>query len=1048
MFVAALVLSLALPAAAQLTSGSIEGTIKDETGAALPGAEITVKNVDTGLTRTLFSNETGRFEAPNLPVGTYEVTAGMQGFGTAVRRGIALAVGRTAVVDLTLPLATVQQELVVTADAPLVETTSATVSNLIDEKQVQDLPLVNRDLTQLTFLQPGVVKIPSSGTQGIFSGMGDKFTVAGARGTQNLYLLDGVSNADLSGNAQGSSGAYMGSETVKEIQIVTNNYSAEYRSAAGGIVSAITKSGTNTLHGSAFGFFRNDSLDAANYFDEKFNNPKPDFERNQYGGSIGGPIVRNKAFFFGSYEGLHEELGTTDTVTLPSMNARAGRLANGRIVPVNPIMLPYLALYPVPGQGNQIVQDFGDTVLVAGTRSQPTDNNFVVGKVDYQLNTENTLSGTYNWDKGERSPFGILGDLGAVGTKSKKHVLSTKWTSVLSSASVNEFNFGYSDSQPEGDIPLSNVDFASQGLIFRTDRVRMGEVNVTGIAGIGYRVEAQAYRQRAYTLKDGYSFAGANHSFRVGGEWTYYRYNQQSCSRGCNGVWNFSNMENFLRGVPNRFEVMLPGGDIVARDMRQHLVAGYFQDNWRASDNFTLNMGMRYEFASTISEEDDKVSNLINFTDTDVTVGVLYKNPTAKSFSPRIGFVYAPGEGQSSVRGGFGIFYEHPMLYNIRTSLQELPPFTLVGRVDQRDAQRVLGQEIDFPNAFFTQLGLISGRPNIRTFQYDLDQTYMYRWSLTLQRQFWGNWVATADYTGSRGLHLWHQTLPNINKWEGWPEQPAPGTKFFPANSTLLNPNFGEMRLQFSNGNSYYHGGSVAVQRRLSNGLQFSSAFTFSKTIDDGSGVTSGGDELPQSQRGIYAWDMYLKRGLSAYDVRKVFTANVSYELPWGRDLTGAAGVLARGWQINSVVTLSDGYPLSVGETSAAQTTRLGDDEDLRPDLIPGGDNNPVTGDPDGWFDVSQFTPARIGFFGDLGRGTVISPGLATVDLSVFKNIDLGAGQRIQVRFETFNLFNRANFGSPEMTAFINEEPNPEAGLITNTRTPARQMQIGVRWIF
>jgi hypothetical protein len=400
------------------------------------------------------------------------------------------------------------------------------------------------------------------------------------------------------------------------------------------------------------------------------------------------------------------------------------------------------------------------------------------------------------------------------------------------------------------------------------------------------------------------------------------------------------------------------------------------------------------------------------------------------------------------VRGGFGIFYEHPMLYNVRTSLQELPPFTLVGRIDQRDANRV-GQEIDFPDAYFTQIGLAQGRPNIRTFQYDLDQTYMYRWSLTYQRQFWDTWVVTADYTGSNGFHLWQQTLPNINKWEGFPEQPPLGTpKFFPAGSTLINPNFGEMRIQYSNGISRFHGGSIALQRRLAGGFQFGSAFRYSKVVDQGSGVTSGGDELPQSQRGIYAWDMHLKRGLAAYDVRKVFTANAAYQLPWGTDLTGLMGVLASGWQVNAVLTLSDGYPLSVEETSTAQIARIGDDEDLRPDLIPGGNNNPVTGDPTRWFDISQFTPAQIGYFGTVGRGTVTSPGLATVDLSIFKNIDMVGRSRLQIRIEVFNLFNRANFGTPDMTAFINEAPNPTAGLITSTRTPARQMQIGVRMTF
>jgi hypothetical protein len=1033
--------------AVQLTSGTITGSVTDETKAAVPGADVTVTNTATGLTRTIKTNETGRYEATNLPSGTYDVTGQNAGFGTVMRKGIELAVGRTAVIDLTLSVAARQDEVDVTADAVQVETSVATVSNLITQQAVADLPLVNRDLTQLAFLQPGVLKIPSSGTQGVFSGMGDKFTVAGARGTQNLYLLDGVSNADLSGNAQGVSGALMGAETVQEIQIVTNNYSAEYRSAAGGIVSAVTKSGTNNFHGSAFEFFRNDALNASNYFDKAFGNPKPDFKQNQFGGSIGGPIKQNKLFFFGSYEGFRKDVGSTDTATVPSANARAGRLANGRVVPVHPAVVPFLNLYPVPGQGNKIVQDFGDTVLIAGTRTEPTDNDFAVGKVDYQLNDKNTISGTYNFDKGERNPINLLANLTSAGTSSRKHLIGTKWTSVFSGASVNEFNFSYSDSKPAGDIPLSTLDFAKQGLVFRPERTLMGQINIQLVNAIGYRVDQESYRQRTYTLKEGYSLTKGGHSYRVGAEWTYYDYHVTSCSRGCNGVWEFETIENFLRRIPRRFEVMLPGGDIASRDMSQHTAGMYFQDNWRVSNSFSLNLGLRYEFATVPKEVENRFSNLLNFFDSNVTIGALYKNPTKKSFSPRFGFVWAPGQHNLSVRGGFGVFYEHPMLYNIRTSLQELPPFTLVGRLDQRDANRV-GQEIDFPNAFSTQLNLLRGRPNIRTFQYDLDPTYVYRWSLSVQRQFLNDWVASADYTGSRGLHLWQQTLPNINRWEGWPNQPAPGAKFFPVGATLINPNFGEMRLQYTNANSYYHGGSFGLQHRATGNLpQFGAAFTYSKAVDDGSGVTSGGDELQQGQRGIYAWDTYMKRGLSALDTRRAFSFNAAYELPLGRQLTGAAGVIGKGWQLNGVVTLLDGYALTVQEESAAQIARIGDDEDLRPDLIPGGNNNPTTGNPERYFDLSQFTPSRPGFFGNVGRNTVISPGLANVDLSIFKNTDI-ENARLQFRVEMFNLFNRANFGNPDMTAFIDGRPNPTAGRITQTRSPARQIQLGLRFTF
>lgn len=1026
------------PALAQLTTGTISGTVLDTTQAALPGVTVTITHAGTGQTRTVVTNERGFYEAPNLPVGNYSLTASLQGFGTAQHKDVQLAIGRNTVIDLTLAVGGLAQEVTVTGGAPLIETTSATVSNLISSQQVEDLPLVNRDLTQLTFLQPGVIKIPSSGDQGVFSGMGDKFTVAGARGTQNLYLLDGVSNADLSGNAQGASGSYMGAETVQEIQIVTNNYSAEYRSAAGGIVSAITKSGSNKFSGSAFEFFRNDALDAPNYFDKKFNRPKSAFDRHQYGGSLGGPIVQNKLFFFSSYEGLREDLSRPDTATVLSLNARQGRLANGTVVAVDPRVVPFANLYPVPGQGNTVVEDFGDTVLIAGTEEVPTRNNFALGKIDYNATDNNTVSATYNFDKGRRSPYGILGDLGALGSESVKHVLSTKWTAVLGGTSVNELNIGYSDSRPSGDIPLSDFDFS--GLTFRSNRTNMGEINVSGVSGIGYRVDGSYYQQRSYSIKDGYSRSAGNHSLRAGGEWTYYRYDVVSCSRGCNGVWEFRSIPDFLTARPRRFDILLEGGFESPRDLRQHMLGAYVQDNWRVRPNLTLNLGLRYEFLTVPEETNGRISNLVNFNDSDVTVGVLYKNPTTKAFSPRVGFAWVPGDGRTSVRGGVGVFYEHPMLYNIRTSLQELPPFNLSGRIE--------GGNIDFPNAFFTQLERAQGRPNIRSMEYDLDQTTYYRWNTTVQRQFGTNWAVTLDYTGNRGYNLWQQSLPNLRRWEGWPAQPPAGTpKFFPAGAGLINPNFGEMRVQYANANLWYHGGTASLQRRLSDGLQLGATFTYSKAIDEGSGVTSGGDELPQSQRGIYAWDMHLKRGLSAYDIRKVFSSNFSYELPFGRDLTGLAAALASGWQVNGVVTLSDGYALSVEESNADQARRIGDDENLRPNLVAGGNNNPVTGNPEQWYDITQFEPSTLGFFGNLGRGTVTSPGLATVDMSLFKQVNVGGGE-LQLRVETFNLLDRANFGTPNMTAFINGQPNPSAGRITRTRTPGRQTQLGVRFSF
>jgi outer membrane receptor protein involved in Fe transport len=1042
-FVLLTFLLAAAPAAAQLTTATITGTITDASGAAVPGVAVTITNSSTGLSRTVVTNDHGRYEAPSLPGGPYELTAVMQGFGSVIRRGIQLTVGQNAVIDVTLPLATVQQEIVVTGGAPLIETTSATVSNLISAKSVEDLPLVNRDLTQLTFLQPGIMKSPAGAD--LFAGQGEKFHVGGARGTQNLYLLDGVSNADLSGNPQGVSGSYSGAETVQEIQIITNNYSAEYRSAAGGIVSAVTKSGTNTLRGSLFEFYRGDALESRGHFDRLLDLPVPEFTRHQYGGSVGGPISRNKLFFFGSYEGLRQDRETTSQIQVPNLNVRQGRLANGQVIAVHPVSAKILSLYPAPGQGNTIVESFANTVLVAGSQDQSVDSNFMLVKLDYQADVNNTLTGTYNFDKGEQEEAGVLRNLGSFATRSRKHVVSTKWTSVTSASAVNEFHFGYSESEPsEGQS--SDFDWVGQGLIFRPDRAIMGAVDVPDLEGVGFSDNRVAYGQRSYTAKDAYSFNKGNHGFRLGGEWTYYQYNVNSCAGACNGDFFFADLEQFLRGIPRRMEVQLPGGDVVERDLRQHTLGVYFQDNWRARENLTFNLGLRYEYSSVPSEVNGLVGNLINpVTDSQVTVGKLFENPTAKSFSPRLGVVWAPHRGRSSVRGGFGIFYDHPALFNIRTSLNELPPFRLVGRIDRADANRI-GEEIDFPNAFDTQLDLARGRPNIRTFQYDLDPTYMYRWNVMYQRQFWESWVASAEYTGSRGMNLWQQSLFNINRWEGWPAQPPPGTpKFFPVGATPINPNFGEMRLQYSNSESIHHGGALGLQRRLNAGLQLGVAFTFGKTIDSGSTVT--GDGFARDQRGIYAWDEDFRRGLASYDRRRSFKANIAYELPWGRDRKGVTGLVVAGWQINGILTLLDGFPLSVEAKSANQQRRIGDDEQLRPNLIPGGNDNPVTGDPNRWFDISQFTPPELGYFGNVGRNTVTSPGVAQVDASFFKAISLRGAQRLQVRIEIFNLLNRANFGVPDMDAFINEQPNPTAGRITTTGPP-RQGQIGLRWIF
>ena len=1060
-------------AQAQLTRGTIIGTVNDQSGAAVPGAAVTLTHVDTGSERQAETNATGRYEAPNLSAGSYEVRATLSGFQTSVRAGIELSIGRTAVVDIVLQVGEVTQAVTVTGEVAFVETTSATVSNLVDVQKVEDLPLNNRDLTQLTFLQPGVLRVPSSGDQSEFSGLGDKLTVGGARGTHNLYLLDGVSNGDISNNAQGASSAYIGAETVAELQVITNNYSAEYQSAAGAIISAISKSGTNSLHGSLFEFIRNDNLDAANFFTNAFGLDKPEFKRNQFGGSIGGPIVPDRTFFFASYEGLRERLNETDTARVLSAEVHQG-FVGGEYYGVAPEVAPYLALYPMPGQGNALLDDFGDgTALVAGAASTPTTDDFLGFKIDHHFSDSNQISATYNFDDAERNgPFSILGEVNnGAGTggaiTSLRHIFGVGLTSIISPTTLNEFHFGFSHTVTAGDIALaSRRDWGD--LTFGADRSGeeavsqgvenfFGQINPGDASSIGFRTGGSNYLQRSLSFKEGLSLNRGNHSLRAGVDVIRFHYDQRSCSRGCYGIYDFNSVEDFLTAKPDRFQGMVPDDQGMGLSpphiMQQYQFGSYFQDNWQVSNSLTLNLGMRYEFVTVPSGDESRLSALIHFGDANTTVGPPYVNATKKSFSPRFGFAWAPGDRRTSLRGGYGIFYVHPRLYHIRTSLQELPPFVQVRRLDNDDFEDDFGVSLEFPTAYQNQRDLGAQRNNLRAMEYDQKKAYIHRWSLTLQREV-SDWVLSAGYTGSRALHLLNQNRMNLRKWDGWPDQPPAGTpKQWSSRNSRIQCCFGEARIQTSNGNSFYHGLAVGAQRRLSRGLQMQFAYTLSKNIDQGAGVTSGGDELPQSQRGIYGWDMHLKRGLSSQDIRNSFVTNFSYEFPRG-DFGGAGNALVNGWQFNGIITLTDGHPLSVFDGSRAQNSRIGSSEGLRADLIPGGDNNRVFGGPDKYFDDTQFVNSQIGFFGNAGRNTVTSPGLATFDLSVFKDFNVSENSNIQFRTEMFNLFNRANFATPDMGIFsssstpTNLRRDGNAARINSTRGPGRQIQFGLRYTF
>jgi hypothetical protein len=1087
---------------AQITTGTISGTVSDQSGAAVPGATVTIKNVETGVSRSTVTGHTGRYEAPTLPAGIYEVTATMTGFQTSVNTGIELTIGRNAVVNPTLQVGEVTQAVTVTGEVALVETTTATVSNLVSEREVNDLPLNNRDLNQLALLQPGVLRSRESGSNS--DGLGTKLVVSGARGNQNLYLLDGVSSADYIGSASNATGAYAGAETVKEFQIITNNYSAEYQSAAGAIVSAVTKSGTNSFHGSLFEFHRNAKLDAFRWEDKGrvgTQTPvKPDFKRNQFGGSLGGPIIRDKTFFFSSYEGLREETSRTAFANIPSPAARQGIVpiiaggvgavtaanctafggavsGSNCALPLSTKVSPYLALWPTAGEaGTAFVRDRGDgTVEVSGVTQDPVRDDFMAVKIDHNFGSDRAgfLSGTYNFDDGYDASFPVLRVTnGGTRDVTRKNILSTQHSSVWSPTVLNQIKVGFARNRITGQQPVERPEFPN--LAFIPGRRLLGTLSVSGLTGLGSSEDSQGVTQTTLHIAEALSISRGSHSMRIGGEVTRYWNFMRHHNRGHYGEFAFQDLPRFLIAAPMNFQAAFPGKDDPDRNVGQYFWGTYFQDNWTVVPTLTLNLGLRYEYTTDPVERDGKVAALVHFTDPRQTRGVLVTNPTAKSFSPRFGFAWTP-VSRTSLRGGFGVFYDSSILMkNLRSGLTVLEGVAEFGLVtDTATVPRLL----DFPNSYTTQPQLLVANSAYTGFQYDTENTTSYRWSLTLQREIGTDLLLSAGYTGARGLHLWVQMNANLNRWEGFPNNPQ-GPKFFPAlpsgQFNRINPAYSEMRFQSPQGNSYYHGLELSARNRLSRGLHFQGAYTFSKNMDQGATLTGGG--FGQQQRQIYFWDMSRRKGLSANDIRHSFTGSFTYDVPFGAGLTGIAGGIAKGWQLNGIVTLTGGNPQGVWDNNNAQLARFGERIDgLTVDLIPGGDSNPTSGTtagcthgsavrsveipagaklggPDLYFDPCQFVLSQIGYFGTLGSSTLTGPGIAMVDFSLAKDFAITESSLVQFRSEFFNFLNTPQFNNPLATPFDNQGRNNTniTQQIGSTRSnlTARQIQFGLKFVF
>jgi hypothetical protein len=1004
---------------AQQNTAELSGTLSDSTGAVLVGARITVRQPLTGLTRETHTNSAGLYTFTQLPLGVYTVTVSQAGFRTEIREGIELTVGQKARLDFNLRVGPVSSETVVTSSVSQVETQSAALSSVMDKDSIRELPLNGRDIVQLALLKPGVA--PSRRTSDS-AGSGVQLSVGGRRPNQISFVLDQADINDGNNNTPGSvSGVLLGVDTLQEFRVLTNGYSAEYGRSAGGVISAVTRSGGNRWHGSAFEFARNSAFDAKNFFD-RADQKIPHFVRNQFGGVLSGPIAKDKTFFLASYEGLRQRLGVTNQAIVPNAAARNGDIPGQAKITVNPAVPGYLNLVPLPN-GRDFVDGTGQYISSA---SNLDDENFVAGRVDHRFSDRTSIFGRYTFNNAKVQVPDNL-QLFTSGTASRNQYATAQLTRIFNERLLNNVRFSYNRSTsrttPEAlrDIDPALSFFPGQPL---------GQISVTGLFSMGpSRFGPNFNELNLFQLGDDLSLVTGRHSLKIGFDHREI-YLPTSRPQSPYGFYQFNSLASFLRAAPASVELALPGSEAVRR-WRQSMTAAYIQDDFQPSRRLTVNAGLRYERTSVPHEADDLEANVRNpLTDKTTTIGQLYKNPSNLNFAPRVGLAWDPfGDGKTSVRASFGIFFDPLWTDFYANAANRTPPFYTLGSV----------RNPVFPNA-----SAVTSNPNFvigrqDTLVYKPQNPYSLHTNFSVQRELMKGGTLTVAFVRQRGLH----EVRLIDQNQAIPIIQADGRKFFPANSVVRNPNFSGIRHKTTDGQSSYNALQTTFEYRRNKYLAFHTSYTWSKAIDDGSIVTTqGGDnDLPQDPDSRGA-----ERGLSNYDLRHYFVSYVTTELP----RFGGPEWLTAGWQFNAISSLASGNPFSVvvGFDQARARFQAGTSPQ-RPDLVAGRSVNPILGGPNRYFDPTAFSLPAPGYYGTLGRNTLIGPGLIALDLAANKTFRLREGLNLQFRTEVFNSLNHPNFSIPgQRTVFSGTGAVGSAGLITTTRTSSRQLQFGLKLTF
>jgi hypothetical protein len=1075
------------PVHAQAVGATVSGTVTDQSGSVVSGAQVSIKNIGTGIVVTLATNSEGFYSAPNLQPGNYELTTSAEGFATYERAGIVLTVGEQLALNVSLSIGQTSQKFVVNEETPAIELNSSAVSGVINSTTVVELPLNGRDWTLLATLEPAVNTIPTQQPVSASSargnrGFGNQLTIAGTRPQNNNYRIDGVSVVDYSGGSPGSvSGFAIGVDAIAEFSVITSNYSAEYGRTSGGIINAVTRSGGNQFHGDAYGFLRSASLDAQSYFDTA---APPPFHRSQFGGAVGGPIRKDKTFFFVDYEAFRQGQGNTVVDTVPNATARTGLIhltppfpsdcisagiasdPTACRVTVDPVANTYFGFYPLPN-GPAVGPDTG---IFTTAVNNVVHDNFVTTRIDHRFSERDNISGTYLHDNGlnnQPDPFNAT----LFGNSSTRQTVSLQENHVFTPSLTNSIRFGFNRMTALSNDSIDAINpLSSQTGLGAFDR-EASTVTVTGLTQFSGGLNALAAPFQfwnTFQVYDDAFLVRGNHSMKFGFSFERDQDNTHYANR-INGSFTFGSLYDFLTNRPTTFTGSPQEQSREA--LRQSIAGGYFQDDWKIRPNLTLNLGLRYEMATVPTAIGNQLVNLRSLTAPTPTLGSPYfDNPTLRNFEPRLGFAWDPfRNGKTAVRGSFGMFDVLPLISEFFVMADAAAPFSVLiatGNLAQGAFPAGLNGSTADPKSL--QTAWIEPHPH---------RNYLMIWNLNIQQQITPTLSTSIGYVGNHGVHMYNRE-DDINTV--LPISTSPGILFplVTGADQRLNPNVGDIRGGYWGGTALYDALEASLLKKTSHGLQGQISYTFAKGIDTGS-ATAIGDPFTNSIASPFNfWPG--RRGLSDFNIAHTFVLSYVWDIPVPRSLNAVSSYVLGGWEVGGIFTAESGQPLTPIIGGDPLGLSSADPWDF-PNIVPGcKTTNP--GNQAHYLNLNCFTlptapvsmaaqclpnsfagaltPAPAGqvycqnLMGNESRNSVIGPGFYNLDFSVFKNIrvrKISESFNIQLRAELFNALNHASFLAPISNSTIFDgsgAPVSGAGTINSLAVPAREVQFGMKVVF